>query len=126
MWDDDGENILEHFAGIEDFDLAMTTYRAACLRGPVPLSRFGRARGLSSTAESDGWLKGQTGGADDYAHPALHQGSLRCDRSGHRANPGSRRAERPRTGAWRTTRARPSKRILFAKRFYERSGPRGA
>jgi hypothetical protein len=34
MWDDDGENVLEHLAGVEDFDLAMATYRAACLRGP--------------------------------------------------------------------------------------------
>jgi hypothetical protein len=45
MWDDDGENVLEHLAGVEDFDLAMATYRAAGLRCPVPLSRFGRARG---------------------------------------------------------------------------------
>ena len=34
MWDDDGENIVEHLAGVEDFDLAMATYRAACLRWP--------------------------------------------------------------------------------------------
>jgi hypothetical protein len=34
MWDDDGENIVEHMAGVEDFDLAMATYRAACLRWP--------------------------------------------------------------------------------------------
>jgi hypothetical protein len=34
MWDDDGENVLEHLAGVEDFDLAMATYRAACLRWP--------------------------------------------------------------------------------------------
>jgi hypothetical protein len=27
MWDDDGENVLEHLAGVEDFDLAMATYR---------------------------------------------------------------------------------------------------
>ena len=34
MWDDDGENVLEHLAGVEDFDLAMAAYRAACLRWP--------------------------------------------------------------------------------------------
>ena len=34
MWDDDGENVLEHLAGVEDFDLAVATYRAACLRWP--------------------------------------------------------------------------------------------
>ena len=31
---DDGENVLEHLAGVEDFDLAMATYRAARLRWP--------------------------------------------------------------------------------------------
>jgi hypothetical protein len=31
---DDGENVLEHLAGIENFDLAMATYLAACLRWP--------------------------------------------------------------------------------------------
>ncbi len=52
MWDDDGENVLEHLAGVEDFDLAMATYRARACAGPVLQSRFGRARGLSRTAES--------------------------------------------------------------------------
>jgi hypothetical protein len=28
LWDEDGENVLEHVAGVEDFDLAMATYRA--------------------------------------------------------------------------------------------------
>ncbi len=31
MWDDDGENVIEHLAGVEDFDVALATYRAACL-----------------------------------------------------------------------------------------------
>jgi hypothetical protein len=34
LWDSSGENILEHLAGIEDFELAMATYRAACERWP--------------------------------------------------------------------------------------------
>ena len=34
MWDDDGENVLKHLAGVEDFDIAMAAYRAACLRWP--------------------------------------------------------------------------------------------
>jgi hypothetical protein len=34
MWDDDGENIVEHLAAVGDFDLAVATYRAACLRWP--------------------------------------------------------------------------------------------
>jgi hypothetical protein len=51
MWDDDGENVLEHLACVEDFDLAMAAYRAACLRWPGAVSRFGRAHGFSRTAE---------------------------------------------------------------------------
>jgi hypothetical protein len=31
MWDDDGQN---HLAGVEDFEVAMATYRAACQRWP--------------------------------------------------------------------------------------------
>jgi hypothetical protein len=34
MWDDDGENIIEHLAGIEDFTVALATYKAACERWP--------------------------------------------------------------------------------------------
>jgi hypothetical protein len=34
MWDDDGENIIEHLAGVEDFTVALTTYKAACERWP--------------------------------------------------------------------------------------------
>ena len=34
MWDDDGENVVEHLAGVENRDLAVATYRAACLRWP--------------------------------------------------------------------------------------------
>ena len=34
LWDASGETILEHLADIEDFELAMATYRAACERWP--------------------------------------------------------------------------------------------
>jgi hypothetical protein len=34
LWDSSGENIVEHLAEIEDFELAMATYRAACERWP--------------------------------------------------------------------------------------------
>jgi hypothetical protein len=27
MWDDAGQNIIEHFAGTEDFEVAEATYR---------------------------------------------------------------------------------------------------
>jgi hypothetical protein len=33
-WDDDGENVIEHLASVEDFEVAMATYRAACQRWP--------------------------------------------------------------------------------------------
>jgi hypothetical protein len=34
MWTIDGEHVIEHMAGIEDFQLAMATYHAACQRWP--------------------------------------------------------------------------------------------
>ena len=34
MWDDDGQNIIERLAGVEDFEVATATYRAACQRWP--------------------------------------------------------------------------------------------
>lgn len=34
MWDEDGANLVEQLAGVEDFDVALATYRAACLRWP--------------------------------------------------------------------------------------------
>ena len=34
MWTDDGENIIEHLYGMQDFLLAILTYRAACERWP--------------------------------------------------------------------------------------------
>jgi hypothetical protein len=34
LWDSSGDNIVEHLAGIEDFELATAAYRAACERWP--------------------------------------------------------------------------------------------
>jgi len=34
MWDDAGQNIVEHLAGVEDFEVAEATYRAAVKRWP--------------------------------------------------------------------------------------------
>jgi hypothetical protein len=33
-WTPDGESIVEHVAGVEDYQLALATYRAACERWP--------------------------------------------------------------------------------------------
>jgi hypothetical protein len=34
IWTADGESILEHVAGVEDYQVALVTYRAACERWP--------------------------------------------------------------------------------------------
>jgi hypothetical protein len=35
----DGESIVEHVAGIEDYQVALVTYRAACQRWPdIPIT----------------------------------------------------------------------------------------
>ena len=33
-WDNNGNAVIEHVAWIEDFDVALAAYRAACLRWP--------------------------------------------------------------------------------------------
>jgi hypothetical protein len=33
-WTSDGESIVEHVAGVEDYQVALATYRAACERLP--------------------------------------------------------------------------------------------
>src|SRR5260370_27057618 len=33
-WTPDGESVVEHVAGIEDYQLALATFRAACPRWP--------------------------------------------------------------------------------------------
>jgi hypothetical protein len=35
MWDGAGNEIIEHLAQVQDFELAMATYHAACLRWPT-------------------------------------------------------------------------------------------
>jgi len=45
MWDADGNEIIEHLANVEDFEVAMATYHAACLRWPtgrITLQQDGR------------------------------------------------------------------------------------
>jgi hypothetical protein len=34
MWSRDGEKVIEHLAGVENFQVAVATYRAACERWP--------------------------------------------------------------------------------------------
>jgi hypothetical protein len=35
MWDDTGDGIVEHVAGVDDFEVAEATYRAAVARWPA-------------------------------------------------------------------------------------------
>ena len=38
-WTPEGESIVEHVAGIEDYQVALVTYRAACQRWPgIPIT----------------------------------------------------------------------------------------
>jgi hypothetical protein len=34
IWDDTGDSIVEHVAGVEDYQVALATFRAACERWP--------------------------------------------------------------------------------------------
>ena len=34
MWTSDGEQVIEHLAGVEDSEFAIAAYRAACKRWP--------------------------------------------------------------------------------------------
>jgi hypothetical protein len=45
MWSRDGGRVIEHLAGVEDFQVAMATYRAACERWPgMPITLSQGAR----------------------------------------------------------------------------------
>ena len=45
-WTPDGESIVEHIAGIEDYQVALATFRAACERWPgTPITLRARRRG---------------------------------------------------------------------------------
>jgi hypothetical protein len=35
VWDDTGDSIIEHVAGVDDFEVAEAAYRAAILRWPA-------------------------------------------------------------------------------------------
>ena len=44
VWDNAGKNIIEHLAGVEDFEAAEATYRAA-VKKPVIVREIGRVAG---------------------------------------------------------------------------------
>jgi hypothetical protein len=41
-WTPDGESVMEHIAGIEDYQVALATFRAACERWPGALRQGAR------------------------------------------------------------------------------------
>jgi hypothetical protein len=52
-WAPDGESIVEHIAGVEDYQVALATYRAACERWPgtpITLRQGARDRALERAA----------------------------------------------------------------------------
>jgi hypothetical protein len=52
MWDDDGETIVEHLAGVEDFQVALATFRANA--GRMLASPCARASGSLRIAGNGG------------------------------------------------------------------------
>src|SRR6516164_3562237 len=51
IWDDTGNSILEQIAGVDDFEVAVTTYRAAVARWPrarITAPPDGRATALNA------------------------------------------------------------------------------
>jgi len=67
-WTPDGESIVEHVAGIEDYQVALVTYRAACQRWHPHHLAAGRAsdRGRPSPARG----VGEFGSSPTLAPPA--------------------------------------------------------
>jgi hypothetical protein len=54
-WTPDGESIVEHVAGVEDYQVALATFRAACERWPgTPVTLRQGARVLE-----DSWYRHQ-------------------------------------------------------------------
>jgi hypothetical protein len=49
MWSRDDARVIEHLAGVEDFQVAMATYRAPCERWPgIPITLTQGARVIES------------------------------------------------------------------------------
>ena len=49
-WTPDGASIVEHVAGVEDYQVALATYRAACQRWPgIPITLRHGARVIEDT-----------------------------------------------------------------------------
>jgi hypothetical protein len=61
-WTPDRESIVEHVAGVEDYQIALATFHAACQRWPgTPITLRLGAR-VSRTAGACAWCRGPRGG----------------------------------------------------------------
>jgi hypothetical protein len=56
-WTPDGESIVEHVAGVEDYRVALATYRAACERWPATPIALRQGARVSRTAGACAWCR---------------------------------------------------------------------
>ena len=57
-WTPDGESIVEHVAGVEDYQVALATYRAACERWPgTPITLRQGARVIEDSRRACAWCR---------------------------------------------------------------------
>src|SRR5215831_15245611 len=59
-WTPDGESIVEHVACVEDYQVALATYRAACERWPgTPITLRHGARVMATRMPNSNWAARQ-------------------------------------------------------------------
>jgi hypothetical protein len=83
MWSPDGSSIIEHIAGVEDFQVAQATYRAAVERWPggvITLRQGARVIEDSRRSRFAAWA-GRAGG-DSRPTPMANRASRRHHRRG--------------------------------------------
>jgi len=74
IWDDTGDSIVEHVAGIDDFEVAEATYWAAVARSPA--ARITLRQGARIVHESKNPAEAGLCHGDQYAVRELPTGSL--------------------------------------------------
>jgi hypothetical protein len=68
IWDDTGDSIVEHVAGVDDFEVAEATYRAAVARWPA--ARITLRQGVRVAHD--------TGQQLAHSSPRMHPRRFRC------------------------------------------------
>src|SRR5262245_1518911 len=77
IWDDSGDSIVEHVAGVDDFEVAEATYRAAVARWP--LARITLRQG-ARVVYSARWHDSLMGGMSGAGAGVRHDGAARAAR----------------------------------------------